>query len=155
MSYSYNPLNPGPTDYVRFLIADTGVPWILQDEEITNALFLTSTQGLYQNSSQYATGLVSPASPSVGAVQVYSYWYAAAACLDAMAANKSYLASVQELLDVKLDASKSAIALRAQAKEYRDREDNSGSFAIIEQVGTAFQARERWWHQLLIQQAGS
>jgi hypothetical protein len=155
VSYSYNPGSPTPVDYVRFLIADTGAPWILQDEEITNALFLTSTQGLYQSSSQFATGLISPASPSIGAVQVYSVWYAAAACLDGMAADKSYMASIQEMLDVKLDASKSAAALRAQAKEYRDREDNAGHFAIIEQVGNAFQARQRWWHRLLVAQAGS
>lgn len=156
MSWTYNPGNPGPVDYVRFLIADTDILHpILSNEEISNALYLTSTQGLYQNSMNYATGAISPATPSTGAIQVYSYWYAAAACLDAMAANKSYLASVQQLLDVRLDASKAAVALRAQAKEYRDREDNAGHFAIIEMVGNPFQARERWWKQLLRIEGGS
>src|SRR5271169_5920165 len=144
MPWSYNPANPGPVDYVRFLIADTdSAAPILSDEEINNALYLTSTQALYQNSMNFSTGAASPASPSTGAAQVYSYWYAAAACLDAMAANKSYLASVQQLLDVKLDASKAAKALRDQAKEYREREDNAGHFAIVEQVCTPSQARER------------
>ena len=151
MSWTYNPGNPGPVDYVRFLIADTDILHpIMQDEEINNALFLTSTQGLYQNSALYATGQI-----TTPTVQVYSVWYAAAACLDAMASNKSYLASVQQLLDVRLDASKAAAALRAQAKEYRQREDDAAHFCIIEQITTAFQARERWWAQLLRVEGGS
>lgn len=151
MSWSYNPTNPGPVDYVRLLIADTDSTHpIMQNEEITNALFLTSTQGLYQNSMNFATGAVATSS-----VQVYSYWYAAALCLDSMAANKSYLGAVEQLLDVKLDATKAADALRKTAKEYRDREDSAGHFAIVEQVQTNFQARERWWKQLLRIEGGS
>jgi len=133
------------------MIADTDILHpIMSNEEITNSLYLTSTQALYQNSQNFATGLI-----STSTAQQYSLWYAAALCLDCMASNKSYLAAIQQLLDVKLDAAKAATALRAQAKEYRDREDNSGAFAIIEQVVTNFQARERWLYQLLRIEGGS
>lgn len=149
MSWSYNPSNPGPIDYIRPMIGDTDESaQIMSNEEITNGLYMTSTQALYQSSALYSTGAQQGTTPT-GAAQVYSYWYAAAWCLDCMASTKAYLASVQQLLDVKLDASKSATALRALAKDYRDREDNAGHFAEIEQVGTAFQARQRWWNQLL------
>ena len=156
MSWSYNPANPGPIDYIRPMIGDTyEAQPIMSNEEIMNGLIMTSTQNLYQNSTNYATGAISPASPTTGAIQVYSLWYAAAWCLDCMASNKAFLSSIQQLLDVKLDASKACTALRALAKDYRDREDNAGHFAMIEQVTNAFQARQRWWHQLLIQEGGS
>jgi hypothetical protein len=62
-----------------------------------------------------------------------------------MASNKAYLASVQQLLDVKLDPAKASNALRAMAKEYLEMDDNSGAFMIIEQVNDQWSFRDRFW----------
>jgi len=62
-----------------------------------------------------------------------SYLRSAALLLDALAANKSRLASIKQLLDVRLDSSDAAIQLRATAAEYRSVDDDAGAFAIIEQ----------------------
>ena len=145
MAFTYGFGANMPRDAVRMLIGDTDSTHpIMDDGEIDMALYVTSSMGLYASGQSFATGNQF-ASPT----QVYSLWYAAAACLDSMAANKSYLSSVQSLLDVKLDASKAAQELRKTAQDYRDREDNAGHFAIAESVDTVFQARQRTWRQLL------
>ena len=63
-------------------------------------------------------------------------------------------ALIKQLLDVKLDSSDAAIQLRATAAEYRDVDDNSMAFVIIEQCHDLASFRERWWKQVQRQTAG-
>ncbi len=86
--------------------------------------------------------------------QPVSYLRTAALLLDAIAANKSRLASIMQLLDVKVDAGKASYALRMQADEYRQIEDNSGAFMIIEQCPTSWSFYDRFWNQIQRQMAG-
>ena len=108
------------------------------------ALQMESSQGIYASGQMFPT-----AAGGITTPQVYSVYRAAALLLDALAANKSRLASVNKLLDVELSAGEAAKELRATAKEYREVEQNGGAFAISEWVGDSFSARERIWHQLL------
>ena len=82
-----------------------------------------------------------------------SYLRVAALALDALAANKSRLASIKQLLDVRLDSTDAAIQLRATAAEYRDVDDNNMAFVIIEQCHDVASFRERWWKQVQRQTA--
>ncbi len=138
MSFSYQ-LGANPAiDYPRLLISDTqSVNHIFEDEEINSAAQIQSLQ--FQSSQFYsvAAGNNLPSTP-------VSYLRIAALLLDALAANKSRLASIKQLLDVKLDSSDAAIQLRATAAEYRDVEDNSGAFMIIEQVNDIWSFQERF-----------
>jgi hypothetical protein len=78
-----------------------------------------------------------------------NYLLTAALALDAVASYNSRLASLKQLLDVKLDSSDAAIQLRAQAQEYRDVDDNSMAFVIIEQVQrNNWSFQERFWSQV-------
>ena len=76
----------------------------------------------------------------------------AAALLDCMAANKAKLASIKRILDVQLDSSDAAKFLQAQAKAYRDMDDNSGAIFIIEQVNNDWTLAQRYWNQTARQQ---
>jgi|SRR5579859_4332921 len=139
MSFTYQ-LGANPAiDYVRLLISDTqSVNHIFEDEEITAATAIQA--GTFQSSQLYsgAAGNTLPATP-------VSYLRIAALLLDALAANKARLASIKQLLDVRLDSSDAAIQLRATAAEYREVEDNSGAFMIIEQVNDIYSFQERFW----------
>ncbi len=64
-----------------------------------------------------------------------------------MAANKSKLSSIKRILDVELDPSKAAQWLRDLAKEYREVDDNSGAFMIIEQVNNEWSLIQRYWNE--------
>jgi hypothetical protein len=72
----------------------------------------------------------------------------AALLLDSLAANKGRLAGIQQMLDIKIDASKAAVALQAQAKVLRETDDNSGAFMIIEQCNDYFSFSDRFWKQV-------
>ena len=139
MSFSYN-LGSNPViDYPRLLMSDTqSVNHIFEDEEINALSTIVSLQ--YQSSQFYSgpAGKNLPTSP-------VSYLRIAALGLDSLAANKARLASIKQLLDVKLDSSDAAIQLRATAKEYRDVDDDAGAFMIIEQVNDDFSFRDRFW----------
>lgn len=151
MSFTYNYGANGQPDQVRLLIADTDSTHpIFQDSEIQMALNLESSQNLYVSSMAIQGGTSTPP-----LVNVSSSLRAAAMLLDSLAANKSRLASVVELLDIKLSAKDAAIQLRATAQEYRDTEANQGHFAIAEMVNDQFQARERVWKQLLRIEGGA
>jgi hypothetical protein len=129
------------------LIADTdSVHPIFQDSEIQMALLMNTSSYLYASMGQFF---------GPPPVNVTSTLRAAALLLDSLASNKARLAAIVELLDVKLSADKAAIQLRAQAKEFRDLENNSGSFAIAEMVNDQFQARERVGRQFLRLEAGA
>ena len=139
MSFSYNlGANPIP-DFIRLLISDTqATNHIFEDEEITAAQTICSLN--WQSSMLYSwpSGAYLPVTP-------VNYLRIAALLLDALAANKSRLASIKGLLDVKMDSSDAAIQLRATAAEYRDVDDDSMAFVIIEQCHDLPSFCERWW----------
>jgi hypothetical protein len=157
-TFSYGPsaspptLNP-PIDYVRGLISDTvqfdangNQIYIFSDQEI--AMFLGMQMSFGWQSTQFYSppgGAFLPSSPS-------PYLRCAATMLRSIASNKARLASIQQLLDVKLDASKAAAALETQAQAYLDMDDNSGAIAIIEWCNDYFSFRDRFWKQVQRQQ---
>lgn len=129
-------------DFPRLLCSDTdSAHQIFQDSEIL--AFYQICQAQFQSSMYFTqpNGANLPASP-------VSYLRVAAFMLDSLASNQSRLASVIQLLDVKLDASKAALALRTQAQSYRDTDDNAGAFAIIEQVRDEYSFQQRFWNQV-------
>lgn len=142
MSFSYNLGANPPIDYVRLLISDTqSVNHVFEDEEITSAANITA--GVWQSSMQYSgvSGVATlPTTP-------VNYLRTAAILLDALAANKARLASIKQLLDVKLDSSDASIQLRATAQEYRNVDDDSMAFVIIEQCTNEWTFRDRFWAQ--------
>jgi hypothetical protein len=143
MSFTYDPSTL--QGQVRMLVADTDSTHpLFSDAEVESAINIESSQSLYVSSMLFSTGNVGPPP-----VQVSSPYLAAAVLLDALAANKSRLAAINELLDVHVSADKAAAELRATAKDYRDRESNMGHFAIAEMGDGQFWARERIWKQLL------
>ncbi len=148
MSFSYQMgANPG-IDYIRLLIADTvETDHIFEDEEIRSAAQIQNS--FFQSSMFYSP----PAGQTVPSAPI-SYLRVAALLLDCIASNKSRLASIMQLLDVKVDAGKASYALRMQADEFRQMDDNSGAFMIIEQVNTAWNFYDRFWSQIQRQQGG-
>ena len=151
-SYQFG-ANP-PIDYPRLMISDTnqflpdGVTpgYVFADQEI---LAITQVVASTFQSSQY----YSPPQGQFLPQGVVMPWYRiAAALLDCMAANKAKLSSIKRILDVQLDSSDAAKFLQAQAKEYRDLDDNSGAFVIIEQVNNEATLYQRYWNQVARQQ---
>lgn len=142
MAFTYNTCDGtnDPIDLVRMLIMDTQVAGhIFEDTEILGAYRINTQQ--FQSSQFYsgAAGANLPSSPS-------SVLRTAAMLLDAIANNKARLASIKQLLDVRLDSSDAAIQLRAGAQQLRDLDDNSGAFFIIEQVNDIFSYQQRFWN---------
>lgn len=138
MSWTYDPSN-SRIYYVRLLISDTNVDQqIFSDEEINAAYAIQASQ--FQSSMFFSgsQGANLPAQP-------ISYLRVSALLLDSLAANNARLAVIKKLLDVTLDAKDAAAALRACAQGYRDVEDNSGAFVIIEQVSTVWGFVDRYW----------
>lgn len=143
---------PGtPIFYVRLLIPDTvdvAPGPIFSDSEIT--AFLQINQMTWQSSMFYswtAGKIQLPSCPS-------NFLRAAALAINAIAGSLGKLAVVQQLLDVKLDHSKAAAALQAVAQRYLDMDDNSGAFAIAEQVTTVWNWRDRFIAQIQRQSGG-
>jgi len=141
-------------DYPRLLISDTvqfaadgTTPvYVFSDQEITSAESIV--MGIQQSAQFFNT----PAGPTGGGTLgsylpnlPVPYYRVAGMLLNSMAANKSKLSSVMQLLDVKLDSSKAAKALQDQAKAYFEMDDNSGAFVIIEQVNDSFSFASRFW----------
>lgn len=157
MSFSYGPTSSPATinpqiDYIRGLVFDTqqfnaaGAPiFIWNDEEI---LMYEQLQTQTFQSGQFYSFTGGRFVPPVP----IDYYRVAGVMLMALAANKAKLASVQQLLDVKLDASKAAAALNDQGQAYLDLSDNSGAFAIIEQVNDYWSFSDRFWKQVQRQQ---
>jgi len=153
MSFSYQFGSNPQIDYPRQLIGDTQQfaadgstrAYVFEDSEIVAAYGIQ--QAMFQSSMFYsdAGGQNLPSGP-------VSYLRVAALLLDCIAANKSRLSSVGSLLDVKLNVDKTADALRKQAQEYRDIEDNAGAFVIIEQCSTQWSFLDRFWKQVQRQQ---
>jgi hypothetical protein len=147
MSFSYTPGTP--IFYVRLLIPDTDSSNpIFQDAEIQG--FMDVNQMTWQSSmySSYQAGTLQlPSTPS-------NFLRAAALALNSLAGNASRLAAVVGLLDVKLNAAAAANALQARAQFYLGMDDNSGAFAIYEQVTTTWSFRDRWLSMLQRQTGG-
>jgi hypothetical protein len=98
--------------------------------------------------SSYQMGTLQlPGTPS-------NFLRAAALLLNSLAANQSRLAAVTGLLDVKLSPAAAAKALQDTAQRYLDMDDNSGAFAIAEQVNTVWSFRDRWIAQMQRQTGG-
>jgi len=144
MSYTYDFTSQPLLSQVRMLVPDTGSPWIFTDDEVNQAIFLESSQGLY------LSGQANPTAMSINTVPlVYSVRRSAAMLLDVIASKLSRQAAVESLLDVKLACDKAAAAAAARADSLRKQEADLGQFAIAEMVSDAFSARERVWNQLL------
>lgn len=148
MSFSYTfGANPA-VDYPRLLISDTVEDGhIFEDQEINAA---TLIQANVFQSAQFYSGVQGAYLPSTPV----SYLRIAALLLDSLASNRARLANVVQILDVKLDPSKASEALRDQAKNYREIDDDSGAIMIIEQVNDIFSFRDRFWKQVQRQQGG-
>ena len=139
---------PGtPVFYCRLLIPDTQAPGIFSDEEITGFMFINSSVWQSGQFYSYQGGRSLPQYPS-------NYFRAAALALNALAGNAARLAGVIGLLDVKLNNALAAKALQDTAQRYLDMDDNSGAFAIAEQVTTVWNFRDRWLAMLQRQTGG-
>lgn len=154
-TFSYGMGTNPPIDFVRLLISDTqefgpdGITptFVFSDQEIQAATNIVS-MGAWQ-SSQFYSG---PCGQTMLPSAPVPYYRIASMLLFAIAANKSRLASIKQLLDVKLDSSDSAIQLRTTAQSYLDMDDNSGAFCLIEQVNDAFSFRDRFLNTIQRQQ---
>ncbi len=142
MSFSYG-FGTNPTiDYPRLLISDTDAANpIFQDQEII--MFSNLVANVWQ-SSQFWTP---PSGQATLPSNPVNYLRVAAMALDALAANSSRLAGVIQLLDVKLSVDKAALSLRDQANQYRQVDDESGAFVVIEQTVSDWAFRDRFWAQ--------
>lgn len=148
MSWTYT-FGATPTiDYVRMLIADTNpLMQLFQDSEIMSGYGIVASQ--FQ-SSMFWSG---PGGSNLPSTPV-SYLRVAAILLDCLAANKAFLASIKSLPDVTLAPEVAARALQAKAQGYREVDDNAGAMVIIEQCGTDWAIRDRYWAQIQRQTGG-
>lgn len=144
MAFSYDFQSQPLLSTVRMMIPDTVAPGIFSDAEVNQAIYIESSQGTYASGQAVPGG-----NPVISPAQVYSPRRAAALLVDCLAGNSARLAIVEQILDVKIDGSKSAQWLREHAKGLRDTEANSGAFAIAEWVLDPNTAYERVWKQLL------
>lgn len=140
-TYAFMDGSNEPIDTLRGLIADTtdaGHVW--EDSELLGFVRLQAMQ--FQSGMGYnaPNGQNLPASP-VSLLRV------AALMLDATANNEARLTGLVKLLDVTLDRSKAAAMLHSQADSFRKIDDESGAFAIIEQVFTGQGMRDRFWRE--------
>ncbi len=138
--------------YVRLLIPDTvndptkNLP-IFSDEEIQAFYVIQLSQ--FQSSMFFSAraGLNLPATP-------LSYLRVAALAIDTIASNAAQLSIVTKLLDVNLNPRDASAALAARANQYRQTDDESGAFVVIEQCSTTWATQDRWWRQWQRQQGG-
>ena len=153
-TFTYNGGANPIIDYPRLLISDTqqfgadGITpvYVFADQEIMAAESIV--MGIFQSGQFFNT----PSGPTGGGTLgsylpnlPVPYYRVAGMLLNSMAANKSKLSSVMQLLDVKLDSSKAAAALQKQAQAYFDMDDNSGAFMIVEQVNDQFSFIDRFF----------
>lgn len=146
MAFNYDFAAYPAISYIRLLISDTdSTQPVFEDAEITAAYNIQQSQ--FQSGMFYTppAGRDLPASP-------LSYLRVAALLLDSMACNASKLAIFTRILDVEMRPADAAKALRDQAKSYRETDDDSGAFMIIEQVNNGWSLRDRYWNQIQRQQ---
>jgi hypothetical protein len=145
-TYQYG-ANP-QIDFPRLLISDTQeVGHVFEDSEITMAYAIcTST---FQ-SSMFYSGTAGQTLPTANV----SYLRVAALLLESLASNRARLGGITKLLDVGgIDLGKAASELRAQAKSWREVDDESGAFCIIEQCPTTWAFTQRFFAQVQRQAA--
>ena len=146
MGFTYQ-MGANPTiDFVRMLIGDTqDTNHLFEDEEIQSAYIIQAAQ--FQSGMMYSGGAGQnlPSSP-------VSYLRVAALLLDALASSKARL-MVSKLLDANITPGATAKALHDQAQAWRDVEDNSGAFVIIESCYTSFGFLDRFYKQIQRQNA--
>ena len=139
--------NP-PIDYPRFIVADTvqfspidGTTPIFAfwDEEIQAATKIE--MGVWQ-SGMYWSGRqgVSPLQNSA----VIPWRRIAATLIDALASNQARIGLISQQLDTKLNPG-AVKDMQAQAAALRLADDNSGAFAIVEQVNDYASFVDRYW----------
>lgn len=135
-TYQYG-ANPA-IDYIRVMIGDTvDLNHIFEDSEIL--MFYQIASAPWQ-AGQFFSGVQGQTLPTPPT----NYLRVAAYALNSIAANTSRLSGVTEMLDVKLDLDKTGEAIRSQAKAYLEMDDNSGAFAIAEQVTNGWTFRDRF-----------
>jgi len=78
----------------------------------------------------------------------------AAIGIDIIASNSAQLALITKLLDVNLNPAAAAKILADRADKYRQIDDESGAFAIIEQVNTTWAFYDRYFKQIQRQTGG-
>lgn len=159
---SYTPIftfnggaNP-PIDYPRIMVSDTQefgpdgtTPvYIFSDQEIAAMTRIVALQ--FQSAQFYSppAGLNLPTTP-------VNYLRVAAGLCDAMVCNAARLSAFARILDVTLAPGKAAEFLMAQANAYREADDNSGAFFIVEQVNNPWNLYQRYWNQIQRQQGMS
>ncbi len=148
MSFTYDFDTAPLISYPRFLISDTSnvapLP-VFQDAEVMAAYVVQ--QNVWQSAQFYSppAGAYAPSLP-------VSYYRVASILLCSMAANKAKLASIRRILDVELDPSKAAQWLMSIAKEYEEKDENSASLLIVEQVNNDASLISRYWKQVQRQQ---
>lgn len=146
MAFTYDFDTEPAISYVRLLVSDTDSQnFVFSDAEVTAAFTIQQSQ--FQ-SAQFFTP---PAGRNLPATPL-SYLRVAALLLDSMASNSSKLAMFTRILDVEMAPQNAAKMLREQAKSYRETDDDSGAFMIIEQVNNGWALRDRYWAQIQRQQ---
>lgn len=154
MAFTYNFGTNPPIDYPRLLVSDTvqlnpdgSRQYVFEDTEITAAAAIASLQW---QSSMFFSGtqgtLQFPVPPT-------NYLRTAATLLMALSSNSARLAMIKQILDVRVDATDAAEQMRKTAQSYLEMDDNSGAFAIVEQVTTVFSFKDRFWKQVQRQTA--
>ena len=145
MSFTYDFVAQPLLSQVRLLIPDTDPNnAIFQDDEVNQAIYIESAQGLYASGQAVPGGV-----PVVSPGQVYSIRRAAALLVDCIAGSNAKLAIIGSMLDVKLDGPAAAACLHDHAEALRTTEAMSGAFAIAEWVVDPNTAYERVWKQML------
>ena len=144
--FSYDLTGNPIVSFPRLLIGDTAdLNHIFEDEEITAAYTIQAAQfqsGMLWSGSQ---GQNLPASP-------VSYLRVAALLLKALAGNKARM-MVSRLLDANLTPAQTAKALRDQANDWLEQDDNAGAFIILEQCTTGWSFLDRFYRQVQRQTA--
>lgn len=154
-TFSYRGGENPPIDYPRLLVSDTNQfgpdgsspIFAFWDEEIISA---TRIEMAVWQSGMFWSGPqgVSPFRNS----QVIPWRRIAATLIDALSMNSARLNQISQMLDVKLNPG-SVKDMQAQAQALRDADDNSGAFAIVEQVNDSWSFIDRYWKTVQRQSA--
>jgi hypothetical protein len=83
-----------------------------------------------------------------------SYLRVAALGCDSIAGDLSLAAAITKLLDVNLSAKEAAALMSDRAAKYRQVDDESGAFVMIEQCNTQWAFIDRYWAQVQRQTGG-
>jgi hypothetical protein len=144
MSFTYDFTTARDISTVRLLVSDTdSTKPIFQDDEVTVALQMESSQGVIVGLTGY--------NPSIPVQQRYSYRRSAALLLNALSADKSRLGGMLKVLDIQIDTTKAASAISQLAKDYIAQEASAGYFAVAEMAINPFSMRERMYNMALRQ----